>query len=341
MINLEQLIRPNMLSLQPYSSARDEFSGSEGVFLDANENPFGEWNRYPDPFQNTLKQKLSEIKAVQPKTIFLGNGSDEIIDLCFRLFCEPGKDKALTFVPTYGMYEVAAAINSVELIQLPLKENFQMDIEAVEPFLNDKNLKLIFLCSPNNPTGNCIDNIEYLLENFNGIVLVDEAYIDFSTKDSLAKKTNQYPNLIVIQTLSKAWGLASARIGLAITNPEIVKLLNKIKPPYNISQLNQEKALEILSDTKNFEFKKKMILKQRTILQNELAKIDFVVEIYPSETNFLLLKVNDADAIYNQLIEKKIIIRNRNKVLANCLRITIGTPEENHILIDALKNIQL
>ena len=339
MTDIQQLIRPNIRSLQPYSSARYEFSGSEGVFLDANENPFGDWNRYPDPLQTQLKFKLSDIKSVPSDNIFIGNGSDEIIDLCFRLFCEPGNDKALTFVPTYGMYEVSAAINNVELIQLPLEEDFQIDCHKTRPTLNDPNLKLIFVCSPNNPTGNSIDGTEWLLENFHGIVVVDEAYIDFSKKESLSKKIVKYPNLIVLQTLSKAWGLAAARIGLAITNPEIISYLNKIKPPYNISQLNQNVAIEVLNDSKSFDFKKKIILQQKAIVVTALSKLDFVANIHPSETNFLMIEVINADAIYNQLIDHKIIIRNRNKVLKNYLRITIGTPEENNALLDALKKI--
>ncbi|RZK08266.1 MAG: histidinol-phosphate transaminase, partial [Flavobacterium sp.] len=339
MNNLKQLIRPNILSLHPYSSARDEFSGNEGVFLDANESPFGKWNRYPDPFQHKLKQRLSQLKSIPAASLFLGNGSDEIIDLCFRLFCEPGRDKALTFIPTYGMYEVSASINNIELIQKPLNEDFQIDIENVIPILKDPNLKLIFICSPNNPTGNSIDGIEFIMENFKGIVVVDEAYIDFSKTDSLSKKTEKYPNLIVIQTLSKAWGLASLRIGLAITNPEIIGYLNKIKPPYNISQANQEMALSVLNQPRNFESKKLITMQQKEILKRALSKIDFVIGIYPSETNFLLIKVTDAAAIYNQLLDAKIIIRNRDKVVKNCLRITIGTPEENSVLIATLRAI--
>jgi len=341
MNNLKQLIRPNILSLQPYSSARDEFSGNEGVFLDANESPFGKWNRYPDPFQTTLKQKLSQIKSIAVNSLFLGNGSDEIIDLCFRLFCEPGTDKALTFVPTYGMYEVSASINNIELMQVPLDEHFQIESETIVPFLKDKNLKLIFICSPNNPTGNSIDGIEFILENFKGIVVVDEAYIDFSKTDSLSKKIERYPNLIVIQTLSKAWGLASLRIGLAIANTDIIAYLNKIKPPYNISQTNQYEALGVLNQFSTFENKKKMILQQKEILKRALSKIDFVLKIYPSETNFLLIKVTDANVVYNKLLDNKIIIRNRDKVVKDCLRITIGTAEENSALIATLRTIQL
>lgn len=341
MNSLEQLIRPNILSLQPYSSARNEFSGVEGIFLDANESPFGKWNRYPDPFQDKLKQKLGQVKSIATENLFLGNGSDEIIDLCFRIFCEPGIDKALTFIPTYGMYKVSAAVNNVGLMELPLDENFQIDAKSVLPFLNDKDLKLIFICSPNNPTGNGIDGVEFILENFNGIVVVDEAYIDFSKTNSLSKKIGLYSNLIVIQTLSKAWGLASLRIGIAIANPAIVSILNKIKPPYNISQSNQDNALEALNQLRNFESKKKIILQQKEILKRALLKIDFVLKVYPSEANFLLIKVTDANAIYNQLIRNAIIIRNRDKVVNNCLRITIGTPEENNALIATLITIQL
>lgn len=341
MNNIEQLIRPNIRSMQPYSSARNEFSGGEGVFLDANENPFGKWNRYPDPFQAQLKQKLAELKNITPESIFIGNGSDEVIDLCFRLFCEPGIDKALTFTPTYGMYEVCAEINNIQLLQIPLDDVFQIDINAVSPLLNDKNLKLIFICSPNNPTGNGIDAIELMLKKFNGIVVVDEAYIDFSEKPSLLEKLGEYPNLIVLQTLSKAWGLASARIGLAMANPQIISFLNKIKPPYNVSALNQQEALKVLIEKEEFERNKKVILEQKQILQAALSKIDFVQVVYASETNFVLVKVTDADAIYKQLVKNNIIVRNRSKVIENCLRITIGNPEENQILLTALKKIKL
>ncbi len=341
MDNLRKLIRPNILSLQPYSTARNEFSGRDGIFLDANESPFGKWNRYPDPEQLKLKQQLAHTKAIDIETLFLGNGSDEIIDLCFRLFCEPGKDAALTFVPTYGMYQVSAAINNVELLQIPLDENFQIDTATVLPFLNDKNLKLIFICSPNNPTGNSIDRIGFILENFKGIVVVDEAYIDFSIADSLSTKLRNYPNLIVLQTLSKAWGLASLRIGLAIANPVIISFLNKIKPPYNISQSNQDLALSIVNDRENFDKKTKIIRQQREVLRRNLLDVDFVIAVYPSQTNFLLVKVTDAHAVYKHLINRNIIIRNRDNVLKSCLRITVVKPKENSALISALKSIQL
>jgi histidinol-phosphate aminotransferase len=341
MFDITKTVRANILNLEPYSSARDEFEGSEGIFLDANENPFGDLNRYPDPFQKTLKEKLSEVKSIPAENIFLGNGSDEIIDLCFRVFCEPGKDKALTFVPTYGMYEVSAAINNVTLTKVPLDENFQIDTEAANPLLVDKNLKLIFICSPNNPTGNSIKAVEYILQTFSGIVVVDEAYIDFADGDSISGKLDMYPNLIVLQTLSKAWGLAAVRLGIAYAGKDIIKYLNKVKPPYNISTLNQSAALTALQNIQTFNSRRDIILDEKDKLLTELQKLNFVLKVYPSETNFFLVEVTDADAIYNQLIVGKIIIRNRNKIVKNCLRITIGSPAENEALLGELKNITL
>jgi histidinol-phosphate aminotransferase len=341
MFDITKTVRANILNLEPYSSARDEFEGSEGIFLDANENPFGDLNRYPDPFQKTLKEKLSEVKSIPAENIFLGNGSDEIIDLCFRVFCEPGKDKALTFEPTYGMYEVSAAINNVTLTKVPLDENFQIDTEAANPLLVDKNLKLIFICSPNNPTGNSIKAVEYILQNFSGIVVVDEAYIDFADSDSISGKLDMHPNLIVLQTLSKAWGLAAVRLGIAYAGKDIIKYLNKVKPPYNISTLNQSAALTALQNIQTFNSRRDIILDEKDKLLTELQKLNFVLKVYPSETNFFLVEVTDADAIYNQLIVGKIIIRNRNKIVKNCLRITIGSPAENEALLGELKNITL
>jgi histidinol-phosphate aminotransferase len=341
MFDITKTVRANILNLEPYSSARDEFEGSEGIFLDANENPFGDLNRYPDPFQKTLKEKLSEVKSIPAENIFLGNGSDEIIDLCFRVFCEPGKDKALTFEPTYGMYEVSAAINNVTLTKVPLDENFQIDTEAANPLLADKNLKLIFICSPNNPTGNSIKAVEYILQNFSGIVVVDEAYIDFADSDSISGKLDMHPNLIVLQTLSKAWGLAAVRLGIAYAGKDIIKYLNKVKPPYNISTLNQSAALTALQNIQTFNSRRDIILDEKDKLLTELQKLNFVLKVYPSETNFFLVEVTDADAIYNQLIVGKIIIRNRNKIVKNCLRITIGSPAENEALLGELKNITL
>jgi len=340
MFDLDRLVRPNILTLEPYSSARDEFSGSEGVFLDANENPFGELNRYPDQLQKQLKQKLAEVKQVPAENIFLGNGSDEIIDLCFRIFCEPGKDTAMTFTPTYGMYEVSANINNVQLIKVPLDDNFQIDEKTAISKSESEKLKLIFICSPNNPTGNTLNAVEKIIQNFTGIVVVDEAYIDFSNSESLSQKISQYPNLIVLQTLSKAWGLAAARIGIAYANTQIINYLNKIKPPYNISTPNQVAAVQALKNVARYKLQKAILLEQKDLMIGELQKLAIVKNIYPSDANFVLIEVTEADAIYNTLITNNIIIRNRSKVVNNCLRITIGTPQENSALLAALKNIK-
>ncbi|MBL4862845.1 MAG: histidinol-phosphate transaminase [Crocinitomicaceae bacterium] len=339
MFNLKKIVRPNIRSMKPYSSARDEFKGDSGTFLDANENPFGTLNRYPDPYQVKLKEKLAELQKVSSENVFIGNGSDEIIDLAFRIFCQPGKDQALTFSPTYGMYDVSAAINDVELIQIPLTNDFQINFEALKPYLNEQSLKLIFICSPNNPTGNVIDPtvIQSVLETFKGIVLIDEAYIDFSLSDSWVKTMNTYPNLIVSQTFSKARGLAAARIGVAYTNSEIVQLFNRVKPPYNVSTLNQKAALDALEDRAYFDINKQIILKQRELMNAELVTLSCVKKIHPSEANFLLIEVDNADELYVALVEKEIITRNRNTVVKNCLRLTIGTPEENRKLIESLK----
>ena len=339
--NLENLVRPNILKLKPYSSARDEYKGSTGVFLDANENPFGNLNRYPDPYQKEVKEKLSTLKSIPVSQIFLGNGSDEVIDLVFRIFCTPGRDKALVFTPTYGMYEVSANINDTELLQLPLNSDFQIDKESILPFLKDENLKLIFICSPNNPTGNSIENVDFILEKFNGIVFVDEAYIDFSTQKSWAEKLSQYPNLIISQTFSKARGLAAVRVGIAYSSPEIIALFNKTKPPYNVSQLNQEAVLIALLDDKRYQSEIKTILGEKERLEKELLQLSVIKKIYPSDANFILVEVNDADGIYNNLVQQKIITRNRNSVIAGCIRITIGTTEENNQLIAALKTYNL
>ncbi|MDB0011838.1 histidinol-phosphate transaminase [Crocinitomicaceae bacterium] len=342
MIDLKKIVRPNILELEQYSSARDEFSGKEGVFLDANENPFGQLNRYPDPYQINLKAKIENLKGIKSSNIFVGNGSDEIIDLALRIFCNPGKDKALTFIPTYGMYAVSAAINNVELLQVPLNEEFQIDLKKVEPFLEDENLKLIFICSPNNPTGNLIDKKEilFLLNNFKGIVIIDEAYIDFSESESFTTLLNEYDNLIVSQTFSKAWGLAAARVGIAFAPETIISLFNKVKPPYNVSQLNQLSAIEAIENEIDFKENVNIILKEKERLKNELIQLAFVKKVYPSAANFFLVEVVDAEQLYNLLIEQKIIIRNRNKQVKNTVRITIGSIEENNRLINALKKIK-
>lgn len=334
-------IRKNIQNLAPYSSARDEYAGTEGIFLDANENPFGCYNRYPDPYQKKLKERLAIIKKVSPNQIFIGNGSDEIIDLAFRIFCEPYQDKALTFTPTYGMYEVAANINAVELIKLSLNPDFQIDIEQLKPYFSDENIRLIFICSPNNPSGNLlkISDIEYILQHFKGVVVIDEAYIDFCEQPSFIQKLADYPNMIVSQTLSKAWGLAGLRVGLAFMNEEILAYYNKVKPPYNISELNQKKTLEVIENESVFRENLQKILSERTQMIDTLQTLPFVKKIYPSDANFLLVEVEDANKIYTQLIEKKIVIRNRHSVVKNCIRITIGTAEENKKLITALNEL--
>lgn len=325
----------------PYSSARDEFKGNDGIFLDANENPFGDLNRYPDPYQKELKEGLSKLKKVNGENIFIGNGSDEVIDLAFRIFCEPGKDKALTFSPTYGMYDVSAGINNVELLKIPLNETFQIDTSKLDPYLNNNDIKLIFICSPNNPTGNSIalNDIETILNKFKGIIIIDEAYIDFSSIKSCTELLKNYPNLIVSQTFSKAWGLAAARVGIAFASKEIIELYNKVKPPYNISKLNQEAAIKVLSNYNQFEKNLQLILDEKEKLKAELNSISLVKKIFPSDANFLLVKVESAHKIYDELVTKRIITRNRNKLVKNCIRISIGTPTENKKLITALKDI--
>ncbi len=339
-INIQKLVRKNILNLKPYSSARDEFEGENGIFLDANENPFGELNRYPDPYQRKIKQKLGELNGIQAENIFLGNGSDEVIDLAFRIFCEPGKDKVLTFSPTYGMYEVSANINNVELVNLNLNDDFQINLDTLKPYLTDENLKIIFICSPNNPTGNSVKNIEFILENFKGILFVDEAYIDFSPEESFRNKIKNYPNLIVSQTFSKAWGMASVRVGIAYASEEIIRFYNKTKPPYNISQPNQNAILDTLKDAniKIVQDNIRLILSEKKLLIQSLEKLNLVKKIYPSDANFVLIEVENADEIYQRLVAEKVIVRNRNSVIKNCLRITVGSPEENLKLIETLQN---
>lgn len=343
MFNLKNIIRENILYLQPYASARDEFNGRDGVFLDANENPFGSLNRYPDPYQIELKQKLSELKDVSINNIFVGNGSDEVIDLAFRIFCNPGKDKALIFSPTYGMYEVTAAINDVELIKIPLNQYFQIDTEIVKKYITNSNLKLIFICSPNNPTGNSVNpkDIEFILNNFNGIVMIDEAYIDFSPSNSCVSMLKLFPNLIVSQTFSKAWGLASARVGIAYANEDVIAIFNKVKPPYNVSKLNQQAAIDALSNLSEFEKNKQIILSEKEKLKDELLQLALVKKVYSSDANFLLVEVTNTNIIYQKLISQKIITRNRNSVINNCIRISVGTPKENVALLIALKKIAI
>jgi len=335
MDNINNLIRKNILSLTPYSSARDEYKSNQGIFLDANENPFGNLNRYPDPYQWRLKQILSSQKKVGIENILIGNGSDEIIDLVQRVFCEPKEDKIIICPPTYGMYEVYANINNLGIISIPLTKDIQLNTEAILA----QKAKVLYLCSPNNPTGNVLENLEYIIENFNGIVFLDEAYIDFSDQPSLVSKIKQFPNLIVSQTFSKARGLAAVRVGIAYANETIISVLNKVKPPYNVSQLNQEAAVKSLADETTFKSNVDLLKSEREKLREMLLALDFVTKVYPSEANFLLVEMENATAIYNNLIEQQIITRNRSSVVQNTIRITIGTPRENQQLLYALQLI--
>jgi histidinol-phosphate aminotransferase len=346
MFDINNIIRTNIKNLKPYSSARDEFKGEASVYLDANENAFGSplatpYNRYPDPMAYDVKTRLSQIKGVPSKNIFLGNGSDEAIDILFRSFCNPGVDNVIIVPPTYGMYEVSANINDVELKRVNLTADYQLNLEGIAEAI-DKNTKLIFVCSPNNPTGNSIhrEDIETLLANFNGIVVIDEAYINFSRQKSFIQELTEYANLVVLQTLSKAWGLAALRVGMAFASEEIIEVFNKVKPPYNINEASQQLALEALQNTNQVNDWIKETLKERDQLVINLKNLDFVLDIYPSDANFILVKTTAADAIYNFLVENGIIIRNRNKVelCEGCLRITIGTPQENQTLIETLKS---
>jgi len=344
MFELNKLVRSNILSLKPYSSARDEYQGEASVFLDANENPFGSLNRYPDPYQKELKNKLSNNKKIPVENIFVGNGSDEVIDLLFRIFCNPGKDKALTFSPTYGMYEVSARINNVETIDVPLDANFQLKVNDILKIIEgESNLKLIFICSPNNPSGNSFNSsdVDLIIKSFNGIVIIDEAYIDFSQSPSFISKINDYPNLVVIQTFSKAFGLAAARVGVAYANQSIISLMSKVKPPYNVSELNQNTASRALLNIDETKKQIKLILEQRDWLKKELQQIQVVTKVYPSDANFLLIEVKDANLIYQKLIDKNIVVRNRHSVVRDCVRITVGSKTENEKLINELKKIEL
>ena len=332
--DLKAWVRPNIWALKPYSSARDEFSGDEGVFLDANENPFGRKNRYPDPHQRALKKALSDRNNIPVENIFIGNGSDEVIDLVYRIFCEPAKDRVIICPPTYGMYEVSANIHNVEVVRVPLTDSFEMNIDEILAH----PAQCLFVCSPNNPSGNRLQNVERLLEEFQGIVVVDEAYIDFCAERSFTELLPQYPNLIVMQTFSKAWALASARVGIAYASAEIIALMDKTKPPYNVSRFNQEEALKALSKPEKHAYRVATILRERALLEKELQRLPVVKHIYPSDANFLLVEVTDADAIYHYLVSQKVIVRNRHSVVRNCIRITVGTAEENKILLQALRD---
>ncbi|MBI1782177.1 MAG: histidinol-phosphate transaminase [Sphingobacteriales bacterium] len=345
MFDINKLLRENIKTLVPYSSARDEFKGKADVFLDANENSIGSplaknYNRYPDPLQWKIKYKLADIKGVPPQNIFIGNGSDECIDILYRGFCNPGKDNVIICPPTYGMYEVSANINDVEVRKAKLTDDFQLDLIHLENLV-DENTKIIWICSPNNPTANSFnrEDIETVLNNFEGLVVIDEAYINFSRQKSFIQELTEYPNLVVMQTLSKAWGLAALRLGMSFASEDIIEVYNKIKPPYNISQAAQEIVLEALENIEQVNGFIKELVQSRDELTNELAQLPVVQKIYPSDANFLLVKVVEARAIYEYLLAKAIVVRDRSKVelCEGCLRITVGTKEENKQLIESLK----
>lgn len=343
-MNITDKVRPNILRLSPYSSARDEFEGNGEVFLDANENPNETGlNRYPDPYQRQLKDQIASLKGLDVKQIFLGNGSDEAIDLIMRIFCEPGKDNIIISDPTYGMYAVSANINDVEVKKVGLSKDFNFTATELLK-VADANTKAIFICSPNNPSGNALDAYEITkaIATFDGVVVIDEAYIDFSAQSSFASQLDKYNNLIILQTFSKAWGLAGLRLGMAFSSPEIIKLMNKVKPPYNINILTQQEALKALSNKEKVKEEVKNILRERDWLISELSKLSVVNHIFPSDSNFLLVRFNDAQPIFKYLIGKEIIVRDRSKVKhgENCLRITVGTSKENKTLIQALKEYQ-
>jgi histidinol-phosphate aminotransferase len=343
--DLEKLLRPHISQIKPYASARDEYSGKAGIFLDANENPFrslaeGKFNRYPDPYQFDIKQKLAVVKNVASNQIFLGNGSDEAIDLLMRAFCIPGIDNIILLPPTYGMYEVSAGINNINIQKINLTADYQLRPETILEAVNE-NTKIIFICSPNNPSGNKVKraDIHQILDNFHGLVVVDEAYIDFSDEPSFTTELANYPNLLVMQTFSKAWGLASLRIGMAFASDEIIKILNLIKPPYNISGLTQEKVLEALDNASAIKKVIEDTFVERVFLEKEIGELPFVQKIHPSHANFILIKMVGARKIYEYLIDQTIIIRDRSKVILceDCLRISVGTRTENEALLKALK----
>ncbi len=339
---VRNLVRKNILAMTAYASARSEFTGVAEVFLDANENPFDTGlNRYPDPLQKELKEKIALEKQVNSEQIFLGNGSDEAIDLLIRIFCESGKDEIITLPPTYGMYKVSAALSDINIVTIPLTTDFKINTKEVLKRVDDRS-KILFICSPNNPTGNDIplEQITALLNNFTGILVVDEAYIDFSEQDSCTKLLTKYPRLVVLQTFSKAWGLAGIRLGMAFAHPEIIQLLNKVKPPYNINQLTQSAALKALANVKEKEANVQSVLQQRTFLEQAFATLNFTKKVYPSDANFLLVQMDEPRVIYNYLLKNNIIVRDRSTVIgcAGCLRFTVGTPAENERLITALKD---
>jgi histidinol-phosphate aminotransferase len=344
MSDINFLLRDNIKKLIPYASARDEFSGLAHIFLDANENSLGSaisppFNRYPDPHQVKIKDRLSQIKGLPAGNIFLGNGSDECIELLYRAFCNPGKDNVIIHPPTYGMYEVSAHIHDAEVRRAPLTENFQLDLPAMEELV-DEQTKIIWICSPNNPTGNAFNHqdIEMVLNNFDGIVVIDEAYVNFSRQQSFIRELTEYPNLVIMQTLSKAWGLAGLRVGMAFASEKIIEVMNRIKPPYNIGQATQELVLEALNSTNEVNEMIKEIVSMRNELAGKISRLSSVLNVYPSEANFLLVKIKEARKVYEMLLSKGIVVRDRSSApgCEDCLRITVGTKEQNEKLISTL-----
>lgn len=338
---IRELIRKNIQQLKPYSSAREEFKGAAEIFLDANENPYDTiYNRYPDPQQTKLRSCIAELKGVRPSQLFLGNGSDEAIDLLIRIFCEPGQDSILITEPTYGMYEVCAGVNGINVQRVLLTHDFGLDLNLLFRSIT-QSTKIIFLCSPNNPSGNLLERgkVEQIIQTFSGIVVIDEAYIDFANDRGFLSSLQRYPNLVILQTLSKAWGLAGLRLGIAIASEEIINTLNKIKYPYNINSITQQVAYIALKDSKKKDVWVKEILKERERVLLELSKLSIVIKIYSSASNFLLVKVNDAKTIYQELSKRGIVVRDRSSIIRceECLRITIGTSQENDLLINTLK----
>jgi histidinol-phosphate aminotransferase len=353
MININELVRENIKTLKPYSSAREEYRGKEGIFLDANENSLGSvlddsflqrtgsWNRYPDPLHSELREKIAGLKELEAKSIFLGNGSDEVIDLPIRAFCEPRIDKIMIMPPTYGMYQVCADINDVQLIKVPLTPEFEIDLPKVQLALKDIKLKLVYMCSPNNPTGNCLDKnkIREILTSFKGLVIIDEAYIDFSSQKSWISELNNFKNLIIMQTFSKVWGLANIRLGMAFADQDIIQILYKIKYPYNINGITQRLATEALGRIKDKEDMRNNMIREKEKLNTELQKLTIVKKVYPSDANFFLVMFHNAKDVYQYLLNNGVIVRDRSQVIHcdNCLRITVGTSEENITLIKLLK----
>ncbi len=347
MFQIDKLLRDNIRQLAPYSSARDEFKGQAEVYLDANENSLGSplmkwYNRYPDPLQWKLKEALSRVKGIAPQHIFIGNGSDECIDILYRAFCTPGKDNIIINPPTYGMYEVSAHINDIEVRRARLLDDFQLDLVHLETLV-DENTKIIWICSPNNPTANSMNrqDIEIVLNNFPGLVVIDEAYINFSRRRSFIQELPDYPNLVVMQTMSKAWGLAGLRVGMAFASEGIIDVYNKVKPPYNMNQATQELALKALEETDQVNEMIRALVSMREQLVKQLAVLPVVKKIYPSDANFLLVKVTDAASVYHYLLEQGIVVRDRSKVelCEGCLRITVGTASENSRLLEALGSL--